>query len=101
MEQKETSLKEKERTDLREPRQYKVILHNDDFTTFDFVVKILTLIFFKTETEAQLLAEAVLKSGQATVGIYSLDVAASKVRKATRMARQEGFPLRLTYTPVD
>lgn len=101
MEQKETSLKEKERTDLREPRQYKVILHNDDFTTFDFVVKILTLIFFKTETEAQLLAEAVQKSGQATVGIYSLDVAASKVRKATRMARQEGFPLRLTYTPVD
>lgn len=101
MEQKETSLKEKERTDLREPRQYKVILHNDDFTTFDFVVKILTLIFFKTETEAQLLAETVHKSGQATVGIYSLDVAASKVRKATRMARQEGFPLRLTYTPVD
>lgn len=101
MEQKETSLKEKERTDLREPRQYKVILHNDDFTTFDFVVKILTLIFFKTETEAQLLAEAVHKSGQAIVGIYSLDVAASKVRKATRMARQEGFPLRLTYTPVD
>lgn len=101
MEQKETSLKEKERTDLREPRQYKVILHNDDFTTFDFVVKVLTLIFFKTETEAQLLAEAVHKSGQATVGIYSLDVAASKVRKATRMARQEGFPLRLTYTPVD
>ena len=88
MEQKETSLKEKERTDLREPRQYKVILHNDDFTTFDFVVKIL-------------LAEAFHKSGQATVGIYSLDVAASKVRKATRMARQEGFPLRLTYTPVD
>lgn len=101
MEQKETSLKEKERTDLREPRQYKVILHNDDFTTFDFVVKVLTLIFFKTETEAQLLAETVHKSGQATVGIYSLDVAASKVRKATRMARQEGFPLRLTYTPVD
>lgn len=101
MEQKETSLKEKERTDLREPRQYKVILHNDDFTTFDFVVKILTLIFFKTETEAQLLAETVHKSGQATVGIYSLDVAASKVRKATRMARQEGFPLRLTYTPID
>ena len=101
MEQKETSLKEKARTDLREPRQYKVILHNDDFTTFDFVVKILTTIFYKTETEAQLIAETVHKSGQATIGVYSLDVAASKVRKATRLARQEGFPLRLTYTPID
>lgn len=89
MEQKETSLKEKARTDLREPRQYQVILHNDDFTTFDFVVKILTTIFYKTETEAQLIAETVHKSGQATIGVYSLDVAASKVKRLAWLVRKD------------
>ena len=46
MEQQQSSFKEKERTDLREPQHFKVIIYNDDFTTMEFVVKILTTIFF-------------------------------------------------------
>lgn len=101
MEKQEASIKEKERTNLKEPRRYKVIFHNDDFTTMEFVVKVLTLVFFKSTEEAETLMMAVHRKGQAIVGIYSYDVAVSKVRKATEMARSEGFPLRLTYTPAE
>lgn len=89
----------RERTELREPQRYKVTIHNDDFTTMEFVVKILTTVFFKSKAEAEELMLAVHHSDKAVVGIYSYDVAASKVQKATRMAREEGFPLRLTMEP--
>ena len=99
MAEKETSLRERSRVDLREPRRYKVIFHNDDFTTMDFVVKVLTVVFFKTAVEAERLMLEVHNTGSAVVGIYTCDVAKSKVRKATAMARAEGFPLRLECTP--
>lgn len=94
----ETSSNIKERQDLRlqEPRKYNVILHNDDFTTMEFVVKILTTIFSKSEAEANILMLKVHKEGQAIAGTYSLDIAQSKAQKATALARQEGYPLRLT-----
>ena len=87
------------RTNPREPRRYKVIIYNDDFTTMEFVVLVLTSVFFKSAEEAEALMLAVHKSGSAVVGIYSYDVAISKVRKATMMAREENFPLRLECKP--
>ena len=81
MEQQQSSYKEKERIDLREPRRFKVTIFNDDFTTMEFVVKILTTVFFKSTMEAEALM--------------------MQVQKATRMAREEGFPLRLTVTPEE
>lgn len=101
MEQQQSSYKERERIDLREPRRFKVTIYNDDFTTMEFVIKILTTIFFKSESEAEVLMMKVHKSQSAVVGIYSYDIAQSKVQKATRMARNEGFPLRLTITPEE
>ena len=70
MEQQQSSFKEKERTDLREPQHFKVIIYNDDFTTMEFVVKILTTIFFKSTAEAETLMLQVHKSQSAVVGIY-------------------------------
>ena len=93
------SNEERQRTDLKEPRRYKVTIYNDDFTTMEFVVMILTQVFFKSETEAEALMLQVHHSDKAVVGIYSYDVAVSKVRKATGMAREAGFPLRLTVEP--
>lgn len=101
MEQQQSSFKERERIDLQEPRRFKVTIYNDDFTTMEFVVKVLTTIFFKSEAEAEALMMQVHKSQSAVVGIYSLDVAQSKVQKATLMARNEDFPLRLTVTPEE
>lgn len=91
-----SNIKERQNLKLQEPRKYNVILHNDDFTTMEFVVKILTTIFFRSEAEAQALMLKVHKEGQAVAGTYSLDIAQSKANKATSLAKQEGFPLRLT-----
>ncbi|MDE6347835.1 MAG: ATP-dependent Clp protease adaptor ClpS [Bacteroides sp.] len=101
MEQQQSSFKEKEHIELREPRRFKVTIYNDDFTTMEFVVKVLTTVFYKSPVEAETLMMQVHKSHSATVGIYSYDIACSKVQKATRMARNEGFPLRLTVTPEE
>ena len=99
MEKEQSQIKERERTGIKEPRRYKVTIHNDDFTTMDFVVMILTTVFFKSEAEAERLMLAVHHSDKAVVGVYSYDIATSKVQKATLMAREAGFPLRLTCSP--
>lgn len=101
MEQEQSLIKEREHVDLREPRRYKVIIYNDDFTTMEFVVRILTTVFFKSPAEAETLMLQVHQSHSAVVGIYTYDIATSKVQKATRMAREEGFPLRLAVEPEE
>ena len=99
MAKEQTAVRDRTRPNLREPRRYKVIIYNDDFTTMEFVVLVLTSVFFKSAEEAEALMLAVHKSGSAVVGIYSYDMAISKVRKATMMAREENFPLRLECKP--
>lgn len=81
---------------IREPKHYKVIMHNDDFTTMDFVVDILRDIFHKDETEAERLMLLVHETGKAVVGAYPYDIAVSKVHAAAARAKAEGFPFRLT-----
>lgn len=99
MAKEQTAVRDRTHTNLREPRRYRVIIYNDDFTTMDFVVLVLTSVFFKSAEDAEALMLKVHKSGSAVVGIYSYDVAISKVRKATMMAREENFPLRLECKP--
>jgi ATP-dependent Clp protease adaptor protein ClpS len=78
----------------REPRKHSVIVLNDDFTTFEFVIMVMMTVFMKTHDEACEIAETTHIHQKATVGTYPLDIAKSKVAKATAMARAEGFPLR-------
>ena len=85
---------------LQEPKKYNVIMHNDDFTTMDFVVDVLKAVFAKEPSEAMALMLAIHHVGKAVVGVYSYDIAASKAEKAMQMARNEGFPLRCTTEPV-
>lgn len=101
MGKQQTNIKGKGRVSLKEPARYKVVVYNDDFTTMDFVVRILTSVFFKSEKEAEMLMMTVHKNGSAVAGIYSYDIALSKVRKATGMAREEGYPLKLIVLPED
>lgn len=97
MEQQQSDVKQ--RTKYREPRKFVVIMHNDDETTFDFVIMVLMNMFHKTEAEAENLALTIHKQGQAVVGVYSLDIAKSKIGQVTVLAKEKGFPLLLTYQP--
>ena len=99
MPKEQSATRQREHVDLREPQRYKVTIYNDDFTTMEFVVKILVEVFFKNAAEAETLMLQVHHSDKAVVGIYTYDIAVSKVTKATVMAREENFPLRLTYEP--
>ena len=101
MAKEQSKLRERQRTDIREPRRYMVIIYNDDFTTMEFVVMILRQVFLKSEEEANALMLQVHHSDKAMVGLYSYDIAVSKARKATNMAREQGFPLRLTVEPYE
>ena len=71
-------------------------MHNDDFTTMDFVVEILIDIFHKDNAEAKRLMLLGHESGKAIVGIYPYDIAVSKVQVSKERAKQAGFPFRLT-----
>lgn len=88
--------REKTRIQIREPKHYRVIMHNDDFTSMEFVVEILISIFHKEEAEAVQLMLTVHKSGRAAVGSYPYDLAVTKVQAATARAKEEGFPFRMT-----
>ncbi len=96
MSKEQSQIREKQQANLKEPRRYKVIIYNDDFTTMEFVVMILVQVFMKSQEEAEALMLQVHHSDKAVVGIYSYDIAVSKANKATRMAREQGYPLRLT-----
>ncbi len=82
--------------DLREPPMYRVIMHNDHYTTMDFVVEVLQKVFHKSTLEASALMMQIHRSGSAQCGVFVYDVAATKVARVHRMAKEQGFPLRCT-----
>ncbi|MBQ9437579.1 MAG: ATP-dependent Clp protease adaptor ClpS [Lachnospiraceae bacterium] len=90
------ALKEKTKAETREPSKYLVIMHNDDFTTMEFVVEILIDIFHKNPSEAEALMLKVHRGGKAVVGAYPLDIAQTKVQAALDRAKEAGFPFRVT-----
>ena len=100
MPQENSNIKERSRSELNSPGQYGVVFHNDDFTPMDFVISILVNIFFKEIKEATKLMLRVHHEGMAVVGVYSYDIAHSKVLTATNIARQQGFPLRITVEKI-
>jgi ATP-dependent Clp protease adaptor protein ClpS len=79
---------------LQEPKLYRVILHNDHYTTMDFVVKVIVTVFHKPAAEATKIMLDVHKKGRGVVGVFSYDIAATKVSQVHEMARQSEFPLR-------
>ena len=92
--------KEKTKNKIKEPRQFNVVMHNDDFTTMDFVVEILIDIFHKDEVTAQAIMLNVHKNGSAVVGKYPYDIAITKVDAAMSRAKSQGFPFRMTVEEI-
>ena len=85
----------KSKTEVREPKMYKVIMLNDDFTTMEFVVDILVTYFDKDPVTAEELMMQVHKGGRAVVAVYPYDIAVTKVNAAMEQAKAEGFPFRM------
>jgi ATP-dependent Clp protease adaptor protein ClpS len=81
------------------PRRYKVIFHNDDYTTMEFVVDALKRYFHKTDAEAVHIMLTVHKTGAAVAGVYTRDVAETKAEEVMAYARENGMPLLLTTEP--
>ncbi len=84
------------RSRIKEPRRFNVVMYNDDFTTMEFVVEILMDIFHKDEVTAQAIMLNVHKKGQAVVGKYPYDIAATKVNTALSRAKANGYPFRMS-----
>ena len=81
------------------PNLFKVLMHNDDYTTMDFVIEILQSIFHKESDEATILMLQIHRRGQALCGLYPFEIAETRVAKVHRQARAAGFPLRCTMEP--
>ena len=97
---KESILTEsREELKLERPRMWRVLLHNDDYTTQDFVVWILETIFHKPRGEAFAIMMSVDQSGTGLAGIFTYDIAATKVRTAKQLAEEHEFPLLVTMEP--
>ena len=79
---------------LQEPPLYRVLLHNDDYTTMDFVVMILQTVFHKNTEEATRIMLNVHHQGIGIAGIYTREIAETKVEIVHKMAKQHQFPLR-------
>ncbi|GAA5501763.1 ATP-dependent Clp protease adapter protein ClpS [Deinococcus xinjiangensis] len=88
-----------ERTETQRPRLWRVLLLNDDYTPMDFVVMVLERYFRKSEQDAELIMLAVHHKGQGVAGVYTRDVAETKVAQVTAHAQQEGHPLRVVAEP--
>lgn len=89
-----------QRGELRPPQPYRVILHNDHYTTMEFVVDILVQVFHKPAAEARRIMLDVHRCGQGQCGVYSYDVARTKVARVLDLARRQEFPLRCTLEPA-
>ena len=84
---------------LQRPRMWRVLLHNDDYTTQDFVVWVLETVFRKSRGEAFAIMMAVHRSGLGIAGVFTHDVAATKVKTTQRLAEEHEYPLLVTMEP--
>lgn len=80
--------------EIEEPKKYKVLLLNDDYSTMDFVIEILVKIFRKSTDEATVIMLNIHNNGKDVCGVYTHEIASTKVTQVKNLARQKGFPLK-------
>jgi ATP-dependent Clp protease adaptor protein ClpS len=92
--QPDGAVRERVKTKKQEPKLFKVLLLNDDYTTMEFVIEVLESVFQKSPAEAYRIMMAVHLGGQGIAGIYPWEVAETKVDTVIQLARGAGFPLK-------
>lgn len=96
-----TITKVKPEVKLKRPRLYRVLLHNDDYTTREFVVQVLHIVFHLSEQDAIRVMLHVHNNGVGVAGVFTREVAETKIQRTERMAREQEFPLRLSMEPEE
>jgi len=79
------------------PKMFRVLMHNDHYTTMDFVVDVLMGVFHKKEPEANQIMLAIHTKGVGVCGVYTFDIARTKIAEVHRRAGEKGYPLRCSY----
>jgi len=82
---------------VKKPDMYKVIMHNDHYTTMDFVVEVLVSIFNKAAPEATNIMMNIHKKGNDVCGVFTLDIAQTKIDQVHTRAKSNNYPLKCTY----
>ncbi|MCL7488773.1 MAG: ATP-dependent Clp protease adapter ClpS [Desulfobulbaceae bacterium] len=87
--------------ELKEPSLYKVLLHNDDYTTMDFVIMVLETVFHKDSTEATRIMLNVHNQGVGIAGVYTREIGETKIGIVHDMARKNQYPLKCSLEKVN
>lgn len=95
----EGELQTKPRNEVRRPKRYKVLLHNDHYTSMEFVVMILESIFRKTNAQSIEIMLSVHETGIGIAGVYPAAIAEMKIQNAHQAAESQGFPLKCSMEP--
>jgi ATP-dependent Clp protease adaptor protein ClpS len=86
---------------LKRPPLYKVLLHNDDYTTREFVVEVLKHVFHRSDSDSIAIMLHVHHNGVGVAGVYTREIAETKIQTVESLAREHEFPLRLSMEPDD
>lgn len=96
---KQSGLALKERTTTKKPPMYKVLLHNDDYTTMEFVVMVLRRVFRHSQASATRVMLHIHNNGVGVAGIYTREVAETRIQQVHNLAAEWGHPLQCTMEP--
>lgn len=94
--ERDTDVLTEQESKLEKPKLFKVLLHNDDFTTMDFVVFVLQYVFNRSDADALIIMLKVHNEGIGVAGIYPYEVAKTKAEKTINLAKAREFPLLCT-----
>lgn len=86
---------------LKRPRMYRVLVHNDDYTTRDFVVDVLKTVFHHSDAEATRVMLHIHYNGVGVAGVFTREIAETKIAVVERLAKEREYPLRLSMEPED
>ena len=95
------ALKTREEKKLSRPRMYRVLIHNDDYTPMDFVVRLLQTVFHLSESKATAVMLHIHNQGVGVAGVYTHEIAETKVAQVHMLARQNECPLMASIEPED
>jgi ATP-dependent Clp protease adaptor protein ClpS len=88
-----TNVQTKQKTELKYPDRFKILILNDDYTPFEFVIQLLIEVFNKSADDAKKITSEVHELGQGVVGYYNAEIAEQKSQEATVLSRTAGYPL--------